>query len=277
LRLSDCWQQTLDFIERPQNGKAAPVLRNVRIPSLEKYFVEMFSCPCAIWSRSVYLAAMKTGLARFVCAILLASNGFAAPKAHVVTFGKWTTVKCQAGDNESKTVDVKVRPLYVDGRTKEFTLGPAHDVTDRTFVVQRMFRLNDSLPQETGAARWRWERCGWLQVDRVTGKVEQLTQPEFDSYDSAVNWFRDYGAYCGVSDDGQKVFAIILQLGRRKPLLKKALVEATASEMPGCPPPIWQRGPVRVTFEPKGDQKTTFAVRSRTVDLAAEDESEGEE
>jgi hypothetical protein len=220
---------------------------------------------------------MKTGVAHFACVILLASSGFAAPKPHAVTFGKWATVKWQAVEDESKTVDVKVRPLYVDGHTKEFTVGPAHDVTDRTFVVQRMFRLNDSLPQETGAARWRWERGGWLLVDRVTGKVQQITLPEFDSYYSAVNWFRDYAAYCGASDDGQKVFAIISQLGRRKPLLKKALVEATAFEIPGCPPPIWQRGPVRVTFEPKGDQKITFAVRSRTLDLAAEDESEGDE
>ena len=91
-----------------------------------------------------------------------------------------------------------------------------------------------------------------------------------------MNWFRDYAAYCGVSDDGNKVFAMIVQLGWRKPLLKK-LVSDAAAEMPVCPSPLWQRSPVRVTFEPKGDQKLTFSVRSRAVDLASEDENEGGE
>jgi len=116
---------------------------------------------------------------------------------------------------------------------------------------------------------------GWLLADRVTGKVQQITLPEFDPYYSAVNWFRDYAAYCGVSDDGNKVFAMIVQLGWRKPLLKK-LVSDAAAEMPVCPSPLWQRSPVRVTFEPKGDQ-LTFSVRSRAVDLASEDENEGGE
>ena len=84
--------------------------------------------------------------------MVLFSRRLAAPKPHVVVLGKWTSVKWQAGDDEGKPVDVKIRPLYVDGRTKEFTLGPTHDVTDRAFVVQRMFRLNDSLPQDAGPA-----------------------------------------------------------------------------------------------------------------------------
>jgi hypothetical protein len=106
--------------------------------------------------------------------------------------------------------------------------------------------------------------------------VQQITLPEFDPYYSAVTWFRDHAAYCGVSDDGNKVFAMIVQLGRRKPLLKKFASDAGA-ETPGCPSPVWQRDPVRVTFEPKGDQKLTFSVRSRAVDLASEDENEGGE
>ncbi len=184
--------------------------------------------------------------------VLFSRTGLAAPKPHVVALGKWTSVKWQAGDDEGKPVDVKIRPLYVDGRTKEFTLGPTHDVTDHAFVVQRMFRLTDSLPQDAGPTRWRWERGGWRLADRVTGKVQQITLPEFDPCYSAVNWFRDYAAYCGVSDDGNKVFAMIVQLGWRKPLLKK-LVSDAATEMPVCPSPLWQRSPVRVTFEPKGD------------------------
>ena len=206
-------------------------------------------------------------------AILFASSVWGASKPHVVVLGKWTTVKLQADDDNS-AIDVKVRPLFVDGKTKEFTLGAAHEITERIFVVQRMFRLNDSLPQESGPARWRWEKGGWLLVDRVSGKVQALVLPDFDPNYSQANWFRDYAAYCGTSDDGQKAFAIIEQLGKRKPLLRKVLAEGNRE---GCPAPVWQRNPVRVTFATKEDPKLTFAVKSRSVDVASEDESEGEE
>src|SRR5438552_16942357 len=52
-------------------------------------------------------------------AILLASSVWAASKPHVVVLGKWTTAKLQADDDNS-AIDVKVRPLFVDGKTKEF-------------------------------------------------------------------------------------------------------------------------------------------------------------
>jgi hypothetical protein len=45
----------------------------------------------------------------------------------------------------------------------------------------------------------------------------------------------------------------------------------------GCSAPIWQRNPVRVSFTTNEDPKLTFTVNSRFVDLATEDESEGEE
>ena len=65
---------------------------------------------------------------------------------------------------------------------------------------------------------------------------------EFDPYSSAAAWFRDYAAYCGVSDDGKKISAVIMQLGRRKPLLKKPVGDVSA-EMPDseCPAPVWER------------------------------------
>ena len=124
---------------------------------------------------------------RIVAVAILASSLLAASKPHVVVLGKWTTVKLQADDDNSG-MDVKVRPLFVDGKTKEFTLGAAHEITERIFVVQRMFRLNDSLPQESGSARWRWEKGGWLLVDRVSGKVQALVLPEFDPNYSQHNW-----------------------------------------------------------------------------------------
>jgi hypothetical protein len=103
-----------------------------------------------------------------------------------------------------------------------------------------MFRLNDTLPSETATAtKWTWERGGWLLVDRVTGRVTQVPLPEFDPFYSTPSWYRDYIAYCGVSDDGKKLFAIVAQLGRRKPILKKPLGEAESDDLPDseCPAP----------------------------------------
>jgi hypothetical protein len=213
----------------------------------------------------------------FLAYLLLAGTALGAPKPHVVSFGKWTAAKWFVGPSEDKTLDLKVRPLYVDSRLKEFTLGTPHDVTDRLLVVRRAFRLNDTLPEETNSApRWLWERDGWLLVDRMTGHISQINLPEFDLYYSAASWYRDYVAYCGLSDDGKKVYAIVAQLGRRKPILKKSLREANGDEMPDseCPIPVWQRQPARVTFVPDEDKKLTFSVRGHAVDVVNDEEEE---
>jgi len=77
-------------------------------------------------------------------------------------------------------------------------------------VVRRAFRVNDALPGDTATASgWVWQRGGWLLVDRSTGQISAIALPEFDPYHSVASWFRDYAAYCGVSDDGKKVFAIV--------------------------------------------------------------------
>jgi hypothetical protein len=173
---------------------------------------------------------------------------------------------------------MKVRGLFVDSRLKEFTTGLPYEVTDRPFVVQRGHRLNDSLPDESGSGPgWQWQRGGWLVVDRVTGRLTAIPLPELDTLSSNASWYRDYVAYCAVSDDGKKLFAIVVQLGRRKPILKKPLGEIHDQEIPGsqCSPPGWQRQPVRVTFEPTNGEKITFAFRGPMVDLI-EDEQEEE-
>jgi len=108
--------------------------------------------------------------------------------------------------------------------------------------------------------------------------MQLVPLPEFDPYNSEAVWFRDYAAYGGVSDAGKKVLAILVQLGRRKPLLKKALGGAGADMQEAkCGAPIWQRAPSRVTFEPKGEQKFTFTVSTRAVELVTEEENAGEE
>jgi len=217
---------------------------------------------------------MRTFAGLCVCLALLTSLGAAAPKQHVISFGKWTTVKLLAGDDEGTAVTIKVRPLLVDGRTKEFTTGARHDVTDRQYVVQRAYRLNDLLPQDDGPTpRWRWERGGWLLVDRISGGVQPIALPAFDAYFWAVTWFRDYAAYCGVSEDGKKVFTVVAQLGKRKPLLKKVVGDGN-SPIKSCDGPSWLRAPACVTFEPAGEQKFTFTVRSHAVALVPENEDE---
>src|SRR6266436_3411752 len=116
----------------------------------------------------------------FVCIFACGTGAFAVPKPHVISFGRWTMAKWYVGP-QAKALDVKIRALYVDARLKEYTTGMPHEVTDRLFVVRRMFRLNDTLPSETAATtQWTWERGGWLLVDRVTGRVTQITLPEFD-------------------------------------------------------------------------------------------------
>lgn len=210
----------------------------------------------------------------FVCNF----SAFAVPKPHVISFGKWSLAKWYVGP-QAKPLDVKIRALYVDTRLKEFTTGVPHEVTDRLFVVRRMVRLNDTLPTEAGNTKWTWERGGWLLVDRVTGRVSQITLPEFDSFYSTPSWYRDYVAYCGVSDDGKKLFAMVTQLGRRKPILKKPLGEADGDDMPDseCPAPVWRRLPTRVTFEPLENQKLTFSIRRHVVDVVNDTEEEEEE
>jgi len=212
---------------------------------------------------------------------LLATEATAATKVHVITFGKWMSVQWVPGTGaQEKPLAIKVRALLVDERVREYTLGAPHDVTDRLFVVRRAFRVNDSLPEDSGA-KWQWQRGGWLLVDRVTGRVSAVTLPEFDPLYSAASWYRDYVAYCGVSDDGKKVYAMVAQISRRKPVLKKELLTGgqpdDAAPDSACPAPSWQRSPVRVSFEPAGGAKQTYAIRGHVVDVVndAEEEEEG--
>lgn len=210
------------------------------------------------------------------------ASAVAASKVHVITFGKWISVSWRPGtgaENE-RAISLKVRPLIVDGRVKEFVTSAPHDMTDRLFVVRRVFRVNDSLPEET-APHWQWQRGGWLLVDRVTGRVSAVNLPDFDALYSPAIWYRDYVAYCGVSDDGKKVSAVVVQLNRRKPVLKKVLagegVADDAAPDSACPMPVWQKNPAQVTFAPSGGAKQTFAIRGHVVDLVndAEEEDEG--
>jgi hypothetical protein len=143
--------------------------------------------------------------------------------------------------------------------------------------------VNDALPAANANAAapapvWQWQRGGWLLVDRLTGRVSQLNLAEFDPFYSTASWYRDYIAYCGVSEDGKKLYAVVAQVGRRKPILKKDVGEPGGDDDPDseCPAPGWERSPMRVTFVPDADQKVVFSIRNRVVDVVndAEDAEE---
>jgi hypothetical protein len=203
----------------------------------------------------------------------------AAAKTKVIGFGRWFPVKWMVGPAEDQPVEIKVRALMVNGDPKEFTMGDPRDITDRVFVVRRAFRINDSLPADSEPSakpQWSWRPGGWLLVQRGSANISKVTLPEFDAYSSEAMWFRDYAAYCGISDDGAQVHAMVVQIGRKKPLLKKLLGPAKMAELPNseCEAPVWQKNPARVTFQMKGGNKVSFEIRSFAVEIAPEQADE---
>jgi hypothetical protein len=186
-------------------------------------------------------------------------------KPHVVVLGAVRQVPySKTGDPAGASPDEKtlrMRPLLVDSRVSEWTTGEAHDITDRSFVVRRALRINDALPTDkpvSGAAggHWIWQRGPWLLVDRVSGHVTALKLPDYDPAASLVAWFRDYAAYCGVTSTGKSLYAIVAQIGTRKPVLAKKLATYNAENHPWpvCALPQWQREPLRINFRPASEQ-----------------------
>ncbi len=209
-------------------------------------------------------------IARFVVAVCIFVQGAqaAAPRTHTVSFGPWRTVSVASDDDPPEPT--KVRDLLIDGRSRDYVTGPTHDVTERVFVVLRAYRLNDSLPAEKKTPQWIWRLGGWISVDRVTGKITQLNLPLFDPDVSEASWYRDYAAYCGTSDDGNKAHFMVAQIGRRKPILKKEFAGDS------CPAPAWERKPARVTFANE-KEKVTFAIHARSAELQVDTgEDEGQ-
>lgn len=209
----------------------------------------------------------------------------AAPrKGHTVVLGAVKSVHYSkegdpAGDASGEDT-LKIRALLVDGVLKEWTTGDAHDVTDRSFVVRRAIRLNDSLPGDkpAAAAQWAWQRGPWLLVDRVTGRATALKLPDYDPGVSQVMWFRDYGAYCGVTASGKSLYAVVAQVAARRPVLAKKLTAWDVEEHadPACAPAEWQREPMRVTFHPAGKDAVSFDVAPGSAVLVEDTEDDAE-
>jgi hypothetical protein len=213
-------------------------------------------------------------------ALALAVPAWSAAKPHVVFLGKAQTVRVFLGPDESQSATISVRPLYVDTKLKDYTTGDAHDITDRQFVVQRAYRLNDRLPGDSPTqSKWVWQRGDWLLVDRVSGHIAQVKLPEFDASNSRVSWYRDYAAYCGVSDNGARWSAVVAQAGVRKALFRKELAKPTETDSDGpaadCSTAKWERHPARVTFSPANGQPFTVnVVPHHAEELAGDSEAE---
>jgi hypothetical protein len=199
----------------------------------------------------------------FACALPVSAK---PPKIHTVTLGPvrkvpYTPPQATSNTKSDDSSTLRIRPLVVDGVQKEWTLGEVHDVTDRTFVIRRALRINDSLPSES--VRWAWQPGPWLMVDRISGHITPLHLPDFDPLVSDVVWFRDDAAYCGIATTAKGgIVAIITQLGAHKPIVQKLLApwpQANASN-PVCAAAIWQRTPMRATLQLTGAQPVTYDV-----------------
>ena len=207
-------------------------------------------------------------IAAVVLAVMAASASYASAaehKKHSVVLGAARSVAySRAGDPAGAAQDetaLKIRALVVDGAVKEWVTGDAHDVTDRSFVVRRALRLNDSLPGDK-KMQWVWQRGPWLLVDRVTGHETALKLPDYDPTVSQVSWFRDYGAYCGVTPSGKSLYAVVAQVAARKPLLARKLeaLDDGGRTRAACSLPEWQREPLRITFHPAGREAASFDI-----------------
>ena len=203
----------------------------------------------------------------------------ARPKVHSLGLGAIKRVPYSVEGDPAGALagekSLEVRPLIVDGKVREWTTGDTHDVTERSFVVRRALRLNDALPGDK-AEHWVWQRGPWLLLDRVTRHDAALRLPDFDPAASDVVWFRDYAAYCGLSATGKQLYAVVSQVGGRKPVLAKKLGAWNPADhpKPACAKPVWQREPLRVTFHPAGQAEVSFDLVGMSAVLVEDGDAE---
>ena len=232
---------------------------------------------------------MKPANLRFLLVIVpllaLCPGAYAAakPKVHTVSLGSAKRVPYSSITDPSGALpsekELRVRPLVIDEKIKDWTTGDSHSITDRSFAVRRAIRLNDALPGDKGE-HWIWQRGPWLLIDRSTGHYVALKLPEYDPAVSQITWYRDYAAYCGVSASGKQLYAVVAQLGARKPVLSKKLSTwqpqpAAEAKSLACTPAAWQRDPLRVTFQHIGEASISYDLVGLSAVLV--EEGDGEE
>lgn len=215
-----------------------------------------------------------------IAALLLFSLP-AVAKVHTVGLGAWRKVPYTAPSTTQTTsanTTMRVRPLVIDGVVKDWTTGEIHEITGRTFVARRAVKLNDALPDGTGA-HWLWVLGPWVLVDRTSAHVTVLHLPDFDPAVSEVVWFRDYAAYCGINSTGKHLYAVVAQLAVRRPLVSKPIAKWTADDhpTPACAASTWQRQPLQVVFHPTNSDALTYQIFGLTSALVEDGEAPDEQ
>ena len=202
------------------------------------------------------------------------------PKVHTVTLGPmhkvpYTPAFSTPDSKDDDSTTLKIRPLFVDSKQKEWTVGELHNISDRSFAIRRALHINDALPNDPGE-RWVWQPASWIVVDRTTGHITALHLPDFDAAVSDAVWFRDYAAYCGTiaatsrsakSEGVGSLVAVVAQAGTRKAVAQRAVGRWPQPEHAGpvCIPAKWQRLPMRATFQPATGDPITFDVVGATA------------
>lgn len=196
----------------------------------------------------------------------------AKPRIHTVGLGTarrvpYTPAFSTPDSKDDDSTTLKVRPLVVDDKLKEWTVGEIHNISDRTFAVRRVLHINDALPDDPGE-RWVWQPASWILVDRSTGHITALHLPDFDSAISNAVWFRDYAAYCGISSTAKSssLVAVIAEVSGRRAVAQRAIGKWPQADPAGppCQTARWQRLPMRATLQPAGGDAITFDVIGST-------------
>ncbi|MEG9431722.1 hypothetical protein JAO32_05370 [Terriglobus sp. ADX1] len=204
----------------------------------------------------------------------------ATAKVHTVVLGAVRRVPFVAADVSSEAKEdeagtLRIRPLVVDGKTREWLTGDTHDITERSFVARRVLHINDALPGEK-SGRWVWQPGSWILVDRVSGRVTALHLPDFDASISDVVWYRDYAAYCGIHTTAKAsgLSAEVWQIGAHKAALSRVIAPWPQTERvrPVCLPSVWQREPMRVTVKPNGSDPVVYSVVGTSTQLVEDGE-----
>ncbi len=214
--------------------------------------------------------------------LIAGSHSLAATKPHTVFVGSGKNVPYSVTGDPAGALpeekQLRVRPLLVDGKVREWTNGESHAITDRSFVVRRALRLNDSLPGDK-SEHWIWQRGPWLLIDPVKGSDTALHLPDYDPAVSNVIWFRDYAAYCGLTASGKQLYAVVAQVAARKPVLAKKLSAWSPGESqpPACATVEWQREPLRVTFQPSGATAVSYNLVGLSAVLVEDGDGNGNE
>jgi hypothetical protein len=131
----------------------------------------------------------------------------------------------------AQRLSITIRPLLIDGRRKEWTTGPAHDVTDHTFAILQALHINDALPTDK-SSHFVWQTGTWLLVDRTTGHITPLHITALDPALTGISWYRDLAAYCAVSPSGKTLSAEVFEIGTRKAAARKRIA---AWPLPAAP------------------------------------------